>query len=115
MKKILTLIAVICLTLSMTGCAKCISTEYESVEVKIVDEYHRGAYSIPVRVGKGTHIRRHPAVYRITVEYNGIEYTINGSDTYNKYKDKIGQTAIGTLKIRKYDNGIVKYDIQSLQ
>lgn len=115
MKKILTLIVAICFTLSMTGCAKCISTEYESVEVEIVDEYHRSAYFVPTRIGKVTHLRRHPAVYRITVKYDGIEYTISGSDTYNKYKDKVGQNTIASLEIRKYDNGTMKYDIKSLQ
>lgn len=60
-------------------------------------------------------VRRHPAVYRITVKYDGIEYTISGSDTYNKYKDKVGQNTIASLEIRKYDNGTMKYDIKSLQ
>ena len=99
---------------SLVGCAKCISTEYENVEVNIVDEYHRGMYTTPMRVGKVTTIQTHPAVYRITVEYNDVEYTISGSDTYNKYKDKVGQTTIGTLEIRTYDDGSVRYDITSL-
>lgn len=103
-----------CLMFSLVGCAKCISTEYENVEVNIVDEYHRGMYTTPMRVGKVTTIQTHPAVYRITVEYNDVEYTISGSDTYNKYKDKVGQTTIGTLEIRTYDDGSVRYDITSL-
>ena len=103
-----------CLMFSLVGCAKCISTEYENVEVNIVDEYHRGMYTTPMRVGKVTTIQTHPAVYRITVEYNDVEYTISGSDTYNKYKDKVGQTTIGTLEIRIYDDGSVRYDITSL-
>lgn len=99
----------------LTGCAKCISTEYENVEVNIVDEYHRGMYVTPIRAGKVTTMVTHPAVYRITVEYNGVEYTISGSDTYNKYKDMVGQTTTGTLEIRTYDNGSVRYDITSLE
>lgn len=71
-----------CLMFALTGCAKCISTEYENVEVNIVDEYHRGMYVTPIRAGKVTTMVTHPAVYRITVEYNGVEYTISGSDTY---------------------------------
>ena len=39
---------------------------------------------------------------------------IKNSDTYNKYKGKIGQTAIGTLEIRTYDDGSTKYNIKSL-
>lgn len=113
-KKVISILAIMCLMFSLVGCAKCISTEYENVEVNIVDEYHRGMYTTPMRVGKVTTIQTHPAVYRITVEYNDVEYTISGSDTYNKYKDKVGQTTIGTLEIRTYDDGSVRYDITSL-
>lgn len=44
-----------------------------------------------------------------------VEYTISGSDTYNKYKEKVGQIAIGALEIRTYDDGTVKYDITALE
>lgn len=100
---------------SLVGCAKLVSTECENVEVNIVDEYHKGMYMTPVFNGKTTTMITHPAVYRITVEYNGVEYTISGSDTYNKYKEKVGQTATGTLEIRTYDDGTVKYDITALE
>ena len=100
---------------SLVGCAKCISTEYENVEVTIVDSYHRSMYMTPIRAGKVTTMVTYPAVWRITVEYNGVEYTVSGSDTYNKYKDKIGQTTIGELEIKTYDNGTVEYDIVSLE
>ena len=103
------------LIFSLVGCAKCINTEYKNVEVIVVDKYHRGMWIQPVRAGKVTTFITHPAVWHITVEYNGIEYTVSGSDTYNKYKDKIGQTTIGELEIRTYDNGTVKYDIVSLE
>ena len=98
----------------LAGCAECISTEYENVEVKIVDKYHRPMWMQPIRSGKVTTFITHPAVWRITVEYEGVEYSINGNNTYNKYKDKIGETTVGTLEIKTYDNGTVKYDIISL-
>ena len=106
---------IVCLMFSLVGCAKLVSTECENVEVSIVDKYHRGMYVTPVFNGKTTVMITHPAVYRITVEYNDVEYTISGSDTYNKYKEKVGQTAIGTLEIRTYDDGTVKYDITALE
>ena len=106
---------IVFLMFSLVGCAKLINTEYENVEVNIIDEYHKGMYITPVFNGKTTTMITHPAVYRITVEYNGVEYTISGSDTYNKYKEKIGQTATGTLEIRTYDDGTVKYDIIALE
>ena len=106
---------IVFLMFSLVGCAKLVSTEYKNVEVNIVDEYHRGMYITPVFNGKTTTMITHPAVYRITVEYNGVEYTISGSDTYNKYKEKVGQTVVGTLRIRTYDDGTVKYDITELE
>lgn len=99
----------------LVGCAKCISTEYENVEVTIVDEYHRAARVQPMIVGKVTMIITHPAIWRITVEYDSVEYTVSGSDTYHKYEDKVGQTTIGELEIKTYDDGTVKYDIVSLE
>jgi hypothetical protein len=98
----------------LTGCAECISTEYKTVEVKIVNKYHRARWLQPHRVGKVTTFITHPAVWRITVEYEGVEYFIHGSNTYYKYKDKIGETTVGTLEIKTYNDGTVKYDIISL-
>lgn len=113
--RIFSILLLMVLIFSLVGCAKCISTEYENVEVTVVDKYHRGMWMQPIRAGKVTTFVTHPAVWRITVEYNGVEYTVSGSDTYHKYKDKIGQTTIGELEIRTYDNDTVKYDIVSLK
>ena len=115
MKKIIVFIMALCIGISFVGCAKCISTEYENVKVTIVDKYHRAMYMQPVRSGKTTTYITHPAVWRITVEYDGVEYTVSGSDTYNKYKDKIGQTTTGELEISTYDDGSIKYNIVSLE
>ena len=114
MKKILIVFLVITI-IFLSGCAKLIDTKYEDVEIKIVDSYHRSAYSLPMKVGKVMTIQHHPAIYHITVEYNDIEYTISGSSTYHTYKDKIGQTAIGVLEIKTYDDGSIKYDIIELK
>ena len=113
--RILVLLLLAMFLFGLVGCAKCISTEYENVEVTVVDEYHRGMWIQPIRTGKVTTHVVHPAIWRITVEYNGVEYTVNGNDTYNKYKDKIGQTTIGKLEIKTYDDGTVEYDIVSLE
>ena len=56
-----------------------------------------------------------PSVHRITVEYDGVEYDISGSDTYYKYSDKVGEYTNGILQIKKYDDGSVKYDIVELE
>ena len=113
--RIFTMLLLVVLIFSLIGCAKCISTEYDNVEVTIVHEHYRAMWLQPVFTEKTTVMITHPAVYEITVKYNGVEYTINDSDTYNKYKDKIGQTTIGKLKIKTYDDGTFKYDITSLE
>ena len=115
MKKIISILATVCLMFSLVGCAKVINTEYQEVEVKVVDSYHRAMWIQPVRAGKVTTYVTHPAVYKITVEYNGVEYSVSGSDTYNKYKNCIGSTTTGTLEINTYDDGTIKYDITKLQ
>ena len=118
MKKVLAvLLSMLILTLSLVGCAKCIDTETSTVQVKITDEYHRAAY-VTMHYNPATKTmlpQSHPAVHRITVEYDGVEYDIFGSDTYNKYSDKIGEYTNGTLQTKKYDNGSVRYDIIELE
>ena len=115
MKKILLITAMFFLVIQLFGCAKCINTEYETVEVTVVDEYHRGMYMTPMKVGKVTTMQTHPAVYRITVEYNGVEYSINGKEIYDIYKDMVGKKVNATLEIKYYDNESVRYDIIELK
>lgn len=115
MKKIVVLLAFLFIIFSLCGCAKCINAETTEVEVKITDEYHRWSYMTPIKARKVTTFITHPAVYRITVQYNGNEYTINGKDTYDLYKDKIGETATGILETKTYDDESMKYNIISLK
>ena len=114
-KKIICFILCTLFSLSLIGCKKCTDTQYSSVVVKIVDKYHRAAYTTPVFNGKTTTIVTHPAVYKITVEYNGKEYTISGSDTYNKYSNKIGESATAILETKIYDDKTEKYNITKLK
>ena len=110
MKRVLIFVLIAVLVM-LTGCTKIINTEYKEVDVKITDTYYRAAYVTPIRVSKVTSVITHPAVYHTYIEYEGIEYTLSGSSIYNKYKNKIGQTVKGKLKIDTYDDNTVKYDI----
>lgn len=113
--RIIAVLLLVAMVFSIVGCAKCVSVEYESVEVTIVDKYHRGMFMTTVFAGKVPVTTVYPAIWRITVEYDGVEYTVSGSETYHKYEDKIGQTVTGELEIRTYDDGSVKYDIVGLE
>lgn len=115
MKKILSIAVMLLLVIQLFGCAKCISTKYENVQVTVVDEYHKGTYITPILSGKTVVMHTHPAVYRITVEYNGVDYSINGKEIYENYKDMVGKTVNATLEIKHYDNESVRYDIIELK
>ena len=84
---------------------KPISVEHKDIEVTIVSKYYRGMYMSPVRAGKSTTMIPHPSVYKINVEYDGVKFTIDDFDTYQKYKDKIGTKATGVLEVCTYKDG----------
>jgi hypothetical protein len=98
----------------LSGCAKLLSEEYSTVSVIVVDEHYTPVRIVPVVAGKVRTFVTHPARYLIDVEYNGIEYSISGRDTYSRYKDRIGETTNAQLRTRTYDDETVKYDIISL-
>lgn len=112
---IVSFLSILCLVFTLTGCSKCVNIEYEDVEVTIIDEFYRPKYTTHAFAGGVTTTISHPAQYSITVEYDGVEYKISGSDTYNKYKGMVGQTAIGTLEVYTYSDGVVRYNIVNLE
>ena len=114
MKRFPSILLIAVILIYLVGCAKIIDTKRETVEVKIVDSYHRSAWVQTISTGKVTTTVPHPEIYRIYVEYDGVEYTVSGSDTYRAYKDKIGETVSATLEINTYDNGTTKKIIVSL-
>lgn len=85
--------------------------EYMDVEVTIVDAHYRPG-SV---VSTGKSFVSIAADYEITVRYDGKDYVIDSRETYYKYKDKVGQTAIGVLEIREYINGEEGKDIVRLR
>lgn len=115
MKRIVAIIAAISCVFTLIGCAKLLSEEYSTVSVIVVDKHHMPVRIVPVIAGKVRTFVTFPSRYYIAVEYNGIEYSISGSDTYSRYKDRIGETTNAQLRTRTYDDGTVKYDIISLE
>lgn len=113
-RKTAALVMCLLICIGLIGCAKCISTENEIVDVTIVNEYYRGAYITFVYNGKTLIPIHHAATYEITVEYNGVRYSISGEDTYKKYHSMVGEVVSAVLEIRTYGDGTVKYDINSI-
>ena len=116
LRKILcAILTILVFAFTLTGCKKCISTETSTAQVKITDKYYRGVYTTPIFNGKTTTIITHPAVYEITVEYNGVKYSISGQKAYNKYCNRVGEYVSGTLETKKYNNGTERYKITELE
>ena len=116
MKKILCLMFTILLVFSLTGCcANLVSTETKKVNVLITYEDYDGAWLQSIWTDKMFTYISHPARYEITVKYDDIEYILDDETYYNTYKDRVGDTITGTLEIKTYDDGTVKYDIIALE
>ena len=103
------------LILLFCGCAKCIDKKQVSVQVKMVKEYHRNAYTTPVPCGKTITIISHPEINRIIVKYNGEEYAIDDKKTYEKYQKSVGKTVTAILETRTYNDGTEKKDVIKLK
>lgn len=112
-ERIVSILIIVYFAISLCGCAKCISTETSEVQVVIKDANYKSASSIVIyNPGlKMSMVQPVPAQYKVTVEYNDCEYKFTGKDTYSKCKDKVGETVIGVLEIKKYDNGRVVNNI----
>lgn len=105
------------LAVMLACCAKCVSTETSTVQVKVTNAYHKASYTTMYYspATKTMLPQTHAAIYKITVEYDGIEYDIRDRDTYYKYSDSIGESVNGILETKKYDDGTVKYNIVDLE
>lgn len=117
-KKVLySTVLIMVLAFILTGCAKCISTETSTVQVKVTNEYYEPAYSIP-RYDlnlKTIVIDNYSATYRIDVEYNGAKFSFYGQSTYKKYSNRVGEYVNATILIKKYDDGTARYKITELE
>ncbi len=116
MKKAVSILILLFISVFMlTGCAKCIDKKEESVKVKIVNEYYKPEETH--LIGIINHVpqfRTDYAEYEITVNYNGVEYSLSDESTYHKYHGRIGQTVSAVLVTKTYDDGEVRQYINRL-
>ena len=105
------------LAVMLACCAKCVSTETSTVQVKVTNAYHKASYTTMYYspATKTMLPQTHAAIYKITVESDGTEYDIRERDTYYKFSDSIGESVNGILETKKYDDGTVKYNIVDLE
>lgn len=117
MKKAVSILILLFISVFMlTGCAKCIDKKEESVKVKIVNEYYKPEETH--LIGIINHVpqfRTDYAEYEITVNYNGVEYSLSDESTYRKYHGRIGQTVSAVLVTKTYDDGEVRQYINRLR
>lgn len=108
MKKITLLLLIITICCSFISCAELISEEIIEVDA-IITQVDRD----PMRyIGKTLF----PADYDIYFEYEGVEGSWDVSkETYNLYKDKIGETIKCYLITRTYDDGSTKVTLQAIE
>lgn len=91
MKKITFIPVITIILILLTGCAECISTKESSVQAKVVDSYYQPAYNTTI-INPALHtisVVPHPAIYRITVEYDDCEYDIETSSAYKNTTRKL--------------------------
>ena len=116
MKKIFTILSIMLISMFMlVGCAKCIDETEEIVKVKVVNEHYKPEeINLITFTDNNYEYVADPAIYKITVDYNGTEYFLYGADTYQKYYKRIGETVSAILVTKTYDNGNIEQYIDRL-
>lgn len=101
MKKMLSITLIVTMLLCLASCATLISEEIIEVEA-VITEVDRD----PMRyIGKTLY----PADYDVYFEYEGIKGSWDISkETYELYKDKVGETIKCNLIIKTYDDGTIR-------
>ena len=108
---------VIMLSSFLVGCGapKCVSSEMKTVTVRIVKTEYKPAYSTLSMVGKVTMSSYHPEEYLITVDYEGVEFTLSkDEEVYYQYQKQTGKNVEAFLKEDKYNDGKTYYSITDL-
>jgi hypothetical protein len=102
------LLILIAIVVSLTGCAKIIDTQTETVEATIVETRFYAGYYTPIKSGNTTIMQWHAPRYYTTLRYNDITEDIYGSELYSICHGKDGDTIQCSLITETYDNGTVK-------
>lgn len=114
MKKMFMLIMVVLVMFTFAGCRKVVETEQFNAEVLIMDTNYTGPITYPVKVGKVTTFRTHPADYDTIVEYQGVEYNLDGREDYEIAKKHQNEKMSAIIEKVTYDNGTTEVSVKEL-
>lgn len=95
---------------------KCIDKQLTTVDVMIVNEFYepKKTYYHYSRARDRYVSETEWAQCEITVEYDGVWYSLQDENTYKKYHGKVGEIVKATLVTKKFEDGSVKEYIVKL-
>ena len=92
MKRLFAILLVILLVLTFAGCAEVKEQDSILVPAILVDTHYKSMWLQPVVTGKSVTMIHHPADYDLIFECEGKRYNLDvDSETYNTYKNAVGQ------------------------
>ena len=115
MKKVSMIIIGLLVATLLSGCRELTERTYITDYVTVTDSHHNGSRLEPYFVGGHTYSRSIPETNIVRVSYKDIEYKIDNKDYYEKCKDKIGEKVKALIRVDKYNDGTVKYIIESIE
>ena len=100
---------------SLSGCSELVERTHINDYVTITyTKYHPG-YSTTELMGNTIYEDDVDPSYIVKVQYKGKEEWYDDEELYKKYKDKIGEKIKASIRVDKYDDGTVKYIIESIE
>ena len=93
------------LTIYCCACRKLENTTTMTVIATVIDAKCEPGLTTYIMVGKVLVPQQHAPTYSLTLQYDGSNYELEGEDTYNLYKDKIGANVTATLVTDNFDDG----------
>lgn len=98
----------------LSGCSELVERTHINDYVTITDADYSPGYSSIYLIGGTIYDDTVDPEYIIEYEYNGIEDCVDDEDIYNKYRDKIGEKVPAVIRVDTYDDGTIKYIVESV-
>ena len=109
MKKLFAILLAILLVLTFAGCAEVKEQNSILVSAILVDTHYKGMWIQHIISGKTITMITHPADYDLIFKYEGKRYNLDvDSETYNTYKNAVGQEFDMELVTTVYDDDTTK-------